>query len=308
MEKTVSFSRALNNGVRALRLPFTLASVFPFIAGSFLAGRGCKPVTFLLGLLAVVGTHLSANLMNDYADSKSGVDWQDRRFFGFFGGSKLIQENVFSERSYLLGAVIFFLLGFSCIGILAYILRSMSILLFYISIVAVAWLYSHKPLQLSYRRLGEAAIFLLFGPVPVMGGYFIQTKIFPTLEGFCVSLPFAFLTTAILFANEVPDFPEDAKAGKLTWVSIVGPRRAYVLYAFLVFCALVSVAGGVMLGYLHILALGALIFVVPLAKATCVLKAGFNDKMRLIESSRLTILSQACVGIVVIIGAIRWIR
>jgi ABC-type dipeptide/oligopeptide/nickel transport system ATPase component len=86
----------LKSLVRALRLPFITASILPFVFGSLIERTAFGYTGFCLGFLAVISVHLSANLINDYADSASGADAHDLRFFGFFGGSKLIQENVFS--------------------------------------------------------------------------------------------------------------------------------------------------------------------------------------------------------------------
>jgi len=62
--------------IRALRLPFSSASILPFICGSVLAKADFKWLNFFLGLSAVLATHLAANLINDYADSKSGAKYQ----------------------------------------------------------------------------------------------------------------------------------------------------------------------------------------------------------------------------------------
>lgn len=291
------------NLIRALRLPFVTASVLPYILGSILARAEFKPLNFILGFIAVLCTHLSANLINDYADSKSGADWQDRSFYRFFGGSKLIQEKVFSERFYLAASVFCFSLAFFSVVILAFILKSLSIVIFYLGILLLAISYSQKPLQFSYHRMGEVIIFLLFGPALVMGAFFIQTKIFPTLEGFIISLPFGFLTTAILFANEIPDFPEDKKVKKLTWVSVSGPKNAYMVYYCLEFCAFLAIASCVILRYLSPIALLSLVFIFPVFKAADILRKFASDKKRLMESSKLTIMVQTVVSIILILGA-----
>ena len=292
---------SLKNLSRALRLPFVTASVLPFVFGSLVGRDNFLFINFALGLAAVVATHLSANLINDYADSKSGVDWQDRNFYGLFGGSKLIQEKVLPERFYLNAAIICFVLAGLSVFALSLILRSLLIIGLYLVILSFSWLYSLRPLQFSYHRWGEIIIFLLFGPVSVMGGYFIQTGIFPTREGFLLSLPFGFLTTAILFANEVPDYPQDEKAGKLTWISFLGPQRSFLLYYLLIFLAFFSVVLNVVLGYLRATALLSLIFVFLALKAGRILKAYPQDKTRLVQSSRLTILLQTLVGIVLVL-------
>lgn len=288
--------------IRALRLPFITASVLPFVFGSLIFRQNFNLSAFLLGLIAVAAMHLSANLINDYADSKSGVDWQDKNFYKFFGGSKLIQEKILSEKFYLRLSVFFSLLAAVSVMALALILKSFLVIGMYLAILFLGWSYSTRPLSFSYHRFGELVIFFLFGPVPVMGGYFIQTGIFPDGRSFLLSLPFGFLTTAILFANEVPDWPQDKKVGKLTWVSITGEKKAFILYALLITGALVSVCFNVISGYLNPVALLCFLLFLPAVKATMVLKKDFQNKIKLMGSSKLTIVIQTSAGIILILG------
>ena len=294
----------IKNIIRALRLPFITASILPFIFGSLINRHNFNLWGFILGLVAASATHLSANLINDYADSKSGADWQDKNFYKFFGGSKLIQEMVFSERFYLRLAIIFAVIATASVIFLSVALKHLWVVGFYLVIIILSWSYSRKPLQFSYHRWGEFFIFILFGPVLVMGGYFIQTKIFPDIRIFLLSLPFGFLTTAILFANEVPDFSDDKKWGKFTWVSITGSQRAFLLYYLLMGLALSTILLNVILGYLSAWALLSLLFIFPAHKAAVVLRRYPYDKIRLVESSKLTITVQFLVSLVLITGAL----
>jgi len=295
----------ISNVARALRLPFLSASILPFIFGSVsAASKNFLLPEFILGLLTVVFTHLGANLINDYADSKSGVDWQDQKFYGFFGGSKLIQENVFKEKFYL-GATLFcFFVASAAVFILSAILETNLPLIFYSLIVFLGFYYSHKPLQFSYRRLGEPVIFILFGPALVVGGYFIQSRIFLDFRSLILSLPSGFLIMAILFANEIPDYQEDKKCGKLTWVSLTGPERAYIIYALMMLAAFLAIALNIRLGYISNWGYLSFLFVLPVIKAASVLKRDYTDKIRLVHSSKLTIMAQILVTIILIIGAI----
>ncbi|MDD5595553.1 MAG: prenyltransferase [Candidatus Omnitrophica bacterium] len=292
------------NFARALRLPFITASTLPFIFGSLINRSNFNLLNFFLGLCCVAATHLSANLINDYADSQSGADWQDRNFYKFFGGSKLIQEKVLSEKFYLKTAIFFAIIAVFCAILLSIFLKSLLVISLFTGILILSWLYSKKPLQFSYHRLGEIIIFLLFGPVTVMGGYFIQTGIFPDLKSFLLSLPFAFLTAAILFANEIPDFQEDKGVGKFTWVSIFGEKKSFLLYALIVFFAFFFIFLNLTLGYLKPIVFLSLIFVLPALKACSILKKHPHDKMRLIGSSKITIALQTIVGIVLILGVL----
>jgi len=290
--------------IRALRLPFITASVFPFIFGSLLNKADFRPFLFLVGLLAAIATHLGANLINDYADSKSGCDWRDKKWYTFFGGSKLIQESILTERWYLWASIACFTIAFSCVIILAVITGNLSVAGYFLFILFLGFSYSHKPLQLSYHRLGEAVIFTLFGPALVMGAYFIQTGIFPDIKSFVLSLPFGFFTTAILYSNEVPDFGEDSKSGKHTWVSITGLKKAFILYYLIVVLGFVSIALGVFFGFLNLISCFAFLLMIPAYKSSAILKTYPGNKLKLMESSKLTIGIQALVSIILIISVL----
>ena len=286
---------------RALRLPFICVSLLPFIFGSLLAKNNFNLLRFILGFVAVAATHLSANLINDYADSKSGADWQDRRFYGFFGGSKLIQEGILPERFYRNLALSLASASAFSVIFLAVLLKSILIIVLFLLIILLAWSYSVKPLQLSYRKMGEFIIFLLFGPALVMGGYFIQTKVFPEARSFLLSLPFGFLTTAILYVNEIPDFPQDQTAKKFTWVGSSGLKTASLTYIILIFFAFVFIALCIARGFLGMISLISFLFVFLAIKSVKILRKHFSDKEKLIQSSKLTIILHTLVSIVLII-------
>lgn len=294
----------MKNIIRAVRLPFISASILPFVFGSFIERSNFSILGFLLGFVAVVATHLSANLINDYADSKSGGDWQDKKFYKFFGGSKLIQENVLSEKFYFRLALFFAMLSALSAAILALLLKSFMAFGLYLIIISLSWSYTHKPLKFSYRRMGEVIVFILCGPAPVMGAYFIQTGIFPDFKSFLLSVPMGMLVTLILFANEVPDYTSDIKVGKFTWVSVVGTKRAYLVYYALLGLIMASIGWAIGLGYLHTIAWLSFLAILPAIKAANILKNHYDDKEKLVESSKLSIGIQTLVGLVLIIGVL----
>jgi len=290
--------------IRALRLPFIQVSVLPFVFASLLYKTRFNFIAFLLGLGAVVLTHIGANLINDYADSKTGVDLLDKTFYGFFGGSKLIQEGIFTPGFYFKTAVACFIMAAFCVIFLGVVLYRPEVIFFYALILLLAWFYSVKPLAFSYHRAGEIIIFTLFGPVLVMGGYFIQTGIFPALESFMLSLPFGFMTTAILFVNEVPGFEEEKEKGKINWVSFTGADNAYLTYLILTFLVSAAVALNIIMGNLSSLSWLSLIFLSMAVKAAVILKKDFNRKTELIQASKLTIGMQLFISLVLITDAL----
>lgn len=294
----------MKNIIRAVRLPFISASILPFVFGSFIERNNFNILGFFLGLVAVISTHLSANLINDYADSKSGGDWQDKKFYKFFGGSKLIQENVLSEKFYFRLALFFALFSALSAALLALLLKSIMAFGLYLIIFTLSWSYTHKPLKFSYRRMGEVIVFILCGPAPVMGAYFIQTGIFPDFKSLLLSAPMGLLVTLILFANEIPDYTSDIKVGKFTWVSIVGPKRGYLVYYALLAAILASIGWAIALGYLPAIAYISFLAIMPAIKAANILKNHYEDKEKLVESSKLSIGIQALIGLALIISVL----
>ncbi|MFH1363377.1 MAG: prenyltransferase [Candidatus Omnitrophota bacterium] len=294
----------IKNYFRALRFPFISVTVLPFVFGSFLEGGLFSFFNFFLGFFCAVLTHLGSNLINDYADSRSGADWQDRKFYGFFGGSKLIQEGVFSEGFYLKSAIFCFLVALSFAFILVLRLNNFSVLGYYFLIVFLGFFYSGRPFRFSYHRLGELVVFILFGPALVMGSSFIQTQIFPTLKGFFLSLPFGIFTTVILFANQVADYRQDQAVGKLTLSSLVKPENTYKLYYLLIFLGFFSIVVNIALGYLNFSAFLSLLFIFQLNKAATILRKHFDHKDKLVVSSRITIANHTFVSTILILSII----
>jgi len=244
-----------------------------------------------------VATHLGANLVNDYADSRSGVDWQEEQFYGFFGGSKLIQQGIFTEKFYLGLGILFFVLSFGCVVVLTFLLRDLRVVGFYSIIIFLGITYSHKPLQFSYHYLGELVIFLLFGPALVMGGYFLQALIFPDMQSFMISLPMGFLIVGILFANEIPDYPQDKKCAKLNLVSLLGPERSYLAYLLINFAAFSAIALNISRGYFGRWAYLSFLFI-PLVLRAAFILMGPQEKTRLVQSSKMAISTHVLVSVV----------
>ena len=290
--------------IGSLRLPFITSSIIPFVFGSFLVFNTIDWPKFIFGLLAVVFAHLGANLLNDYADSRSGCDWSDLKSYGFFGGSKLIQQGKLSEKFYFYSCILFFAASFICIVVVSLLAGGIKAIILGLAIIFLAWAYSAKPLRLSYIGLGEPAVFILFGQGLVMGGYFIQTGIFPDMLSFVCSLPLAFLIMAILLSNEVPDYPVDIIVHKKNWVVLLGPHKSYAVYLLIIAAAFISISAAVVFGFISEISLFALLPVIFGIKAARVLRLYYDNKLRLVESSRLTILMHNLTGIILIAAEI----
>ena len=226
--------------LRASRLPFLTGSLFPVAVATalaYLTDHTCNLRFFGLTLLGVAALHLGANLINDYYDS-FGSDPLNRNFTPFSGGSRVIQDGRMSPGQVKILAYLMLGLGVGCGLGLIYLGRPWVALAGLLGLAA-ALFYSASPLQLMSGGLGEILIFLAFGPLLTWGAYYVQTSKL-SLVGAAVSLPLAFLITAIIWINEFPDLEADLVAGKRHLVARLGLQVSRWVYAALMLAPFVS--------------------------------------------------------------------
>jgi 1,4-dihydroxy-2-naphthoate polyprenyltransferase len=118
--------------------------------------------------------------------------------------------------------------------------------------------YTAPPFKLVYRGLGEITTAVGFGPLMLLGAYVVQSGGSIPLEPIVASLPIAILVALILYVNEVPDRPADARAGKRTLPVLLSRPAVINLYLVAALAAFVIIAGGVLAGILPIPTLIAL--------------------------------------------------
>jgi 1,4-dihydroxy-2-naphthoate octaprenyltransferase len=122
------------------------------------------------------------------------------------------------------------------LGILLFLEKGPAVLLFGIAGIALAVLYSLGPVKLSSLGIGEVAVAVGFGVLPVTGAAWLQgASINTALVLF--SLPVSAWVFAILFINEVPDIEADSATGKNTLPVRLGLSGAANLYFAVQFSA-----------------------------------------------------------------------
>jgi 1,4-dihydroxy-2-naphthoate octaprenyltransferase len=110
--------------------------------------------------------------------------------------------------------------------------------------ILCGYFYSAPPLRLGYRGLGELAVGVGLGVLPVVGSYLVQTHQH-SVKALLVSLPLALAVIAILWVNEIVDHEPDRAARKRTLVVLVGLRtagRAFTLTLFILIYATLFLA------------------------------------------------------------------
>ncbi|MCJ2531871.1 MAG: prenyltransferase [Candidatus Thermoplasmatota archaeon] len=296
--------------IRALRAPFLVASVLPFLVGilaAYQAANVFDPLLFALSLVGVILFHLATNMLNDNFDYRSGNDLAVEHQNPFAGGSRVLITGRVNVKMHLAVALTIFVAGIADGLLIFFLLGGFGTpagqLLFVIGVIGAVTVYSYvgPPLKLANRGLGEFFVGLAFGPLVVVGAYLVQTGTV-TPGAVFLSLSMGLLVAAILWINEFPDVSADVSVGKKTLMARLGPERSVNVYIGLVVTAfLMPVLASILRLVPPTTALTLL--AVPLAmRAARGLRANYQDPHALIPTNAGTVGLTVVFSILLLLG------
>ncbi|NSA04735.1 1,4-dihydroxy-2-naphthoate octaprenyltransferase [Clostridium beijerinckii] len=163
------------------------------------------------------------------------------------------------------------------------------------------YFYTGKPLMLKYRGLGAPLVFMIFGPLMTLGGYYLQMEKF-TLQSFLISIPTALLTTAILHANDIRDINHDKKAGIKTLSISIGYKNAQKVYSSLIILSYISLIIMVIFKYIPYLSLICLLTVPAAIKNINKLRTSGDSSSNIAELDKESGKLQGQFGILLILS------
>ena len=232
---------------------FTASTVPVAAAGGLaaLAGLFSWPL-FLGALFANVLLHIGTNVVNEVYDVRKGAD----RITSPRASHALLKGRVTEREALVLAAVAFALAV--AIGVWLTIERGWPVVVLGLLGLIGGWGYTAPPLEYKFRAVGLPIVFLLFGPLSVVGAYFVITGEFDWAAVW-VSIPVGLLVTAILHGNEWRDITEDARVGGRTFSIRFGRKVAHAGYLWLVVGAYLALAVAVMVDALPVESLLALL-------------------------------------------------
>ena len=212
----------------AIRPKTLFASIVPVVLGGVIAGIPSQ-TTLALTLLAALLLQIASNLANDVYDFEKGADSDNR-----LGPLRLTQAGLITSREMKFATGL--CLGLALlIGVFLVFRGGLPILLFGLSSIVCAVAYTAGPLPIAYLGLGELFVLIFFGPVSVMGTYYLQTLKW-SYESLLLGLACGSISCAILVVNNLRDYFEDKEANKRTLAVRFGrefARREYVFFLLL---------------------------------------------------------------------------
>ena len=231
----------MNPYIQSLRLRTLPLSVSGIILGTGLAWRemGCQPSAvsiqiFVLAILTTLSLQILSNLSNELGDALKGTDQEQhgREAYGLQAG-KITERQIKGMIWLFLGLCVVFgiLLIYSAFGTLTSV-QSLGFLLLGAFAIVGAVKYTLGKHSYGYIGLGDLGVFLFFGLLSTVGGYYLQVQNL-TAEIFWCGAAIGLPCVGVLNLNNIRDMQNDRAHGKRTFASLLGERGGRVYQTLL---------------------------------------------------------------------------
>lgn len=216
--------KAWVEATRPRTLPVSVAGVMGGLACALSYGF-FRLLPFLICLVFAVLAQIVSNFANEYYDYKSGIDKKGRE--GFRRG---VTEGDISPTT--MKRSTFWLLAVDCaLGCTLIIWGGWWLIFIGLLIALFALAYSAGPFPLSRIGLGDVAVVIFYGIVPVLFTCYVITGSFENIRFTVpVGLALGLLADNVLIVNNYRDIDDDKAAGKLTTAVIFGRKFMLGIY------------------------------------------------------------------------------
>lgn len=219
--------KAVKAWIEAMRLRTLPVSVAGVVAGCGAAASAgsFRPLPAILCLVFAILAQIASNFANEYYDYANGLDKRGREGFrrGVTEGD--ISPEAMKRATYgVLALAAITGLSLVCFGGWWLIPIGAAIAIF-------ALAYSTGPYPLSHHGLGDIAVIIFFGIVPVMFTSYVQTGSFsrpPFLLP--LSIAIGLMAANVLIVNNYRDMEADKAVNKCTTVVIFGRKAMLCAY------------------------------------------------------------------------------
>jgi len=238
------------------------------------------PGLFLLVMLGLILNHMALNMTDDYYDFRHLVDaFAEEGKNPYAGGSGTLSDGLIQPRRMRQVFSTFYIIA---IGIGLYLgMVKGSFVLFLLALgFFCAFFYTAPPIRFGYRGLGEIAQLICFGPAIGLGAYYVQAQRI-SWEAFWGTLPFGIMLFSMITINEIPDYFEDRKGGKLNLVARFGRETGVWLFIVSLLSAYAVILTGILLGKIPPLGLISLLTLPIAFKTISILRAHYKEPVKM---------------------------
>lgn len=257
---------------KAVRAPFLVVSLIPSILGGLIGySKGFFDWTiFILATVGILMAHSAAYFVDDYYDFLNGNPGNKEQQFH---DSPLIRGEI-TPGQVMVATIISFIIAVAA-GI--YLLFEVGLPVFYFMLAGsfIVLFYNAPPIRLNYRGLGEIMLFFAFGPLIVLGSYYVLSGTF-SWEPVFASIPLGIFTMNVGIVSNTFDYEDEIQSGKKCIPVRFGQKNAVRIIKAGTVLAYLSLIAGVFLKFLPAWSLLSLL-TIPLAVNTIRLTLHYNS-------------------------------
>jgi 1,4-dihydroxy-2-naphthoate octaprenyltransferase len=195
-----------------------VGAILAFSAGHF------NWVYLAVVIAALILAHMSNNLINDYFDYKQGLDTPDYHRVQY--SPHPIVSGLLTEKKLIITFLIFGVFEL-CAALYLWKQTGWPVIVFAITGFLLSVFYVAPPLKLKYRGLGEAAIFLIWGPLITVGTYYVMAGSMPW-QIWLASIPYGLVVTNVILGKHLDKFEKDKEKGVKTLPVVFGWKNAVI--------------------------------------------------------------------------------
>ena len=230
-------------------LSAAFAGIFAFRDGKF------DLVKWLLVTIALIFSHATNNLLNDFTDYNRGVD-QDNYYRAQYGPQPLV-HGLMTKRQHLTYAGVTGAIALLIGLILVAMTNLWALLLLALGVFFV--LFYTWPLK--YIALGELSVLLVWGPLMIGGGYYVITGAW-SWTVVLASLPYALGVTGVIFGKHIDKYEMDKERKIHTLPVVIGERTARIILVGMLILQYILTFVLVITGY-YTLIMAAVVLAIP---------------------------------------------
>ncbi len=209
---------------RPRTLPVSVAGVAGGCAAAWACGEQWRLWPMLLCMIFALLAQIASNFANEYFDYKDGIDSPGR-----VGPRRGVTEGDITPRAMAMAAGITLALA-CCVGLPLIIWGGWPMIAVGVCVAVGVLAYSAGPWPLSRHGLGEVAVVLFFGVVPVNLTFYLATGVTFWWPAFMVSVGIGLMGANVLIVNNYRDYDDDRAVGKRTLAVILGRNVMPWLY------------------------------------------------------------------------------
>ena len=225
--------KAWIEAMRLRTLPVSISGVIAGIALGVYCNGSIRLLQAAICMLFAVMAQVVSNFANEYFDYRNGLDKKGRE--GFRRG---VTEGDITPEA--MKRATFGLLTLTCaVGLSLLFFGPWWLIIVGVAVGIFAMAYSAGPYPLSHHGLGDIAVIVFFGLVPVLFTAYLQCGSWHGLltDGLLIGFGVGLLAANVLIVNNYRDADADAEVGKRTTVVILGRQLMRTVYLINGACA-----------------------------------------------------------------------